>query len=70
MNGIEFGKAQMIYDVLVIGGGPAGCKAAELAGKAGMKVVLFEKEQLGGVCLNYGCIPPNLYCMESNFIHK
>lgn len=47
----------MIYDVLVIGGGPAGCKAAELAGKAGMKVVLFEKEQLGGVCLNYGCIP-------------
>lgn len=57
MNGIEFGKAQMIYDVLVIGGGPAGCKAAELAGNAGMKVVLFEKEQLGGVCLNYGCIP-------------
>ena len=52
MNGIEFGKAQMIYDVLVIGGGPAGCKAAELAGNAGMKVVLFEKEQLGGVCLN------------------
>ena len=41
----------------VIGGGPAGYTAAELAGKNGMKVVLFEKNSLGGVCLNEGCIP-------------
>lgn len=47
----------MNYDVLVIGGGPGGCKAAELAGKAGLKVALFEKERLGGVCLNHGCVP-------------
>lgn len=47
----------MIYDVAIIGGGPAGYTAAEKAGKAGMKVVLFEKGTLGGVCLNEGCMP-------------
>jgi len=47
----------MIYDVAIIGGGPAGYTAAEAAGKAGLSVVLFEKKSLGGVCLNEGCIP-------------
>jgi len=47
----------MIYDIAIIGGGPAGYTAAELAGKAGIKTVLFEKDNLGGVCLNEGCIP-------------
>lgn len=47
----------MKYDVAIIGGGPAGYTAAEAAGKAGLSVVLFEKENLGGVCLNEGCIP-------------
>lgn len=47
----------MLYDVAIIGGGPAGYTAAELAGKSGLKVVLFEKKALGGVCLNEGCIP-------------
>ncbi len=47
----------MIYDLIVIGGGPAGYHAAELAGKAGLKVLLVEKRSLGGVCLNEGCIP-------------
>lgn len=47
----------MIYDLAIIGGGPAGYTAAELAGKSGLKVVLFEKNSLGGVCLNEGCIP-------------
>lgn len=41
----------------IIGGGPAGYTAAEAAGKAGLDVVLFEKQSLGGVCLNEGCIP-------------
>lgn len=45
------------YQVAIIGGGPAGYTAAEAAGKAGMSVVLFEKNSLGGVCLNEGCIP-------------
>lgn len=47
----------MIYDVAVIGGGPAGYTAAERLGKAGKKVIIFEKNSLGGVCLNEGCIP-------------
>lgn len=46
-----------MYDVLIIGGGPGGYIAAERAGQAGLKVVLFEKNSLGGVCLNEGCIP-------------
>ncbi|MDR0962061.1 MAG: dihydrolipoyl dehydrogenase, partial [Mediterranea sp.] len=45
------------YQVAIIGGGPAGYTAAEAAGKAGLSVVLFEKNNLGGVCLNEGCIP-------------
>jgi len=47
----------MTYDLAIIGGGPAGYTAAELAGKAGLRTVLFEKSNLGGVCLNEGCIP-------------
>ena len=47
----------MRYQVAIIGGGPAGYTAAEAAGKAGLSVVLFEKQNLGGVCLNEGCIP-------------
>lgn len=41
----------------IIGGGPAGYTAAEQAIKAGKQVVIFEKESLGGTCLNVGCIP-------------
>lgn len=47
----------MKYQVAIIGGGPAGYTAAEAAGKAGLSVVLFEKNNVGGVCLNEGCIP-------------
>ena len=46
-----------MYDLAIIGGGPGGYVAAERAGAAGLKVVLFEKNSLGGVCLNEGCIP-------------
>ena len=46
-----------MYDLAIIGGGPAGYVAAEKAGTAGLSVVLFEKRELGGVCLNEGCIP-------------
>lgn len=49
-----------MYDVAIIGGGPGGCHAAELAGRRGLKTILFEQEELGGVCLNYGCIPIKL----------
>ena len=46
-----------MYDLAIMGGGPAGYDAAEKAGSKGLKVVLFEKRELGGVCLNEGCIP-------------
>ncbi len=47
----------MNYQLIIIGGGPAGYTAAETAGKAGLSVLLIEKQNLGGVCLNEGCIP-------------
>lgn len=47
----------MNYQVIIIGGGPAGYTAAEAAGKAGLSVLLIEKKNVGGVCLNEGCIP-------------
>ena len=46
-----------MYDLAIIGGGPGGYTAAERAGAAGLSVVLFEEKELGGVCLNEGCIP-------------
>jgi dihydrolipoamide dehydrogenase len=46
-----------MYDLMIIGGGPAGYVAAERAGHQGLSVVLFEKKSMGGVCLNEGCIP-------------
>ena len=45
------------FDLAITGGGPAGYVAAERAGHKGLNVVLFEKSELGGVCLNEGCIP-------------
>ena len=48
---------EKLFDIAIIGGGPGGYVAAEKAGKSGLKVVLFEKKDLGGVCLNEGCIP-------------
>lgn len=47
----------MKYFLAIIGGGPAGYTAAELASKAGKDVILFEQSSLGGTCLNVGCIP-------------
>ncbi len=47
----------MIYDLIILGGGPAGYLAGERAGEAGLSVLLLEERSLGGVCLNEGCIP-------------
>lgn len=47
----------MTYDLIVLGGGPAGYNAAERAAHGGMQVLLLEERALGGVCLNEGCIP-------------
>ncbi len=46
-----------MYDVVILGGGPAGYRAAERTAEAGLQTVLIEERQLGGTCLNVGCIP-------------
>ncbi len=50
-----------IFDLIVIGGGPAGYLAAERAGHAGLKTVIIEKREFGGVCLNEGCVPSKTF---------
>ncbi len=47
----------MDYDLIIIGGGPGGYVAADRAGSRGKRVLLIEREHLGGLCLNAGCIP-------------
>ena len=46
-----------MFDLIIIGGGPAGYLAAERAGHGGLKTLLIEKRFIGGVCLNEGCVP-------------
>ncbi len=46
-----------MYDLIILGAGPGGYVAAARAGKAGLKTLVIEKEELGGICLNKGCIP-------------
>jgi dihydrolipoamide dehydrogenase len=62
-----------MFDLIIIGGGPAGYVAAERAGHKGLNVILFEKKSMGGVCLNEGCIPTKtlLYSakMYDNAVH-
>src|SRR3989304_4092348 len=45
------------YDIAVLGGGPGGYVAAIRAAQLGFKTVVIDKENLGGICLNWGCIP-------------
>lgn len=47
----------MVYDLIVLGGGPAGYLAGERAGQAGLSALVIEKRAFGGVCLNEGCVP-------------
>lgn len=54
-------------DLIIIGAGPGGYRAAELAAKAGLKVVIFEASEVGGTCLNVGCIPTKTYVHSASF---
>ena len=58
------------YDVLVIGGGPGGYSLGIAAAKKGLSVALFEKEHLGGTCLNVGCIPTKYLVDKANAMEK
>ncbi len=59
----------MSYDLIIIGGGPGGYIAAERAGAAGKSVLLIEKDALGGVCLNRGCIPSKALLNAAKHYH-
>ena len=59
----------MKYDVVVIGGGPGGYVAAIRASQLGLKTAVIEKDNLGGVCLNWGCIPTKALLRSSEIHH-
>ena len=54
-------------DMIIIGAGPGGYRAAEYAAKQGLKVVIFEGSEVGGTCLNVGCIPTKTYVHSATF---
>ena len=54
-------------DLIIIGAGPGGYRAAEYAAKQGLKVVIFEGDNVGGTCLNVGCIPTKTYVHSASF---
>ena len=56
-----------ITDLIIIGAGPGGYRAAEYAAKQGLKVTIFENDQVGGTCLNVGCIPTKTYVHAATF---
>ncbi|HBQ76341.1 MAG TPA: pyridine nucleotide-disulfide oxidoreductase, partial [Exiguobacterium sp.] len=55
------GELTQERDLLIIGGGPAGYTAAIRAAQGGRNVTLIEQDELGGLCLNRGCIPSKVY---------
>ncbi len=62
--------SEQIYDVIVIGGGPGGYVAAIRAGQLGLKTLVVEKEAMGGVCLNWGCIPSKALIHAAGLVEK
>lgn len=60
----------IMYDVVIIGGGPGGYVAAIRGAQLGLKVAVVEKEQLGGTCLNWGCIPSKALLKTSELVHS
>ena len=57
------------YDIVVVGAGPGGYVAAIRAAQLGMKAAVIEREHLGGICLNWGCIPTKALLRTSELYH-
>src|SRR5436305_15167083 len=57
------------YDLVVVGGGPGGYVAAIRAAQLGMNTAVVERDQLGGICLNWGCIPTKALLRTSQLYH-
>jgi dihydrolipoamide dehydrogenase len=56
----------MEFDVIILGSGPGGYVAAIRASQLGLKTAIIEKESLGGICLNWGCIPTKALLKSAN----
>ena len=74
MKGIPKMKSKLVeeanpYDLIIFGGGPGGYVAAGPAGKHHLKTLVLEKETLGGVCLNKGCIPTKTLLNSAKVLH-
>src|ERR1700740_2213209 len=61
--------ADQAFDLIVLGGGPGGYVAAIRAAQLGMKTAVIEREHLGGICLNWGCIPTKELLRSSEINH-
>ena len=57
------------YDLIVLGSGPGGYVAAIRAAQLGLKVAIVERELLGGICLNWGCIPTKALLRSAEIFH-
>src|ERR1700756_2174472 len=57
------------FDLVVVGGGPGGYVAAIRAAQLGMKTAIVERDELGGICLNWGCIPTKALLRTSEINH-
>ena len=58
------------YDVIVLGSGPGGYVAAIRASQLGLKTAIVERELLGGICLNWGCIPTKAMLRSAEVYHQ
>ena len=61
--------AEKTYDLIVIGAGPGGYVAAIRAAQLGLKTIVVEREHMGGICLNWGCIPTKAMLRSSEVYH-
>ena len=61
--------ADSSFDIVVVGGGPGGYVAAIRAAQLGMKTAVVEREHMGGICLNWGCIPTKALLRTSEINH-
>src|SRR3954468_15607210 len=61
--------AETNFDLIVLGGGPGGYVAAIRAAQLGMKTAVVEREHLGGICLNWGCIPTKALLRSAEVFH-
>jgi dihydrolipoamide dehydrogenase len=57
------------YDLIVLGSGPGGYVAAIRASQLGLKTAIVERENLGGICLNWGCIPTKALLRSAEVLH-